>query len=235
MTEIAPGLHSLGQRMGGRVHAFLIVEDEGLTLVDTLFDTDGHRVLEAIAALGRSPRDLKRIVLSHGHRSHLGGVAVLKEASGATVYAHEAEVDIVEGERKAQGVGFKPMRPFLTYLPTYPLQLGLSLGIGTHPPCPVDQPLGEGDRLGPLEVLHAPGHAPGHLAFWWPERRALIAGDAIATWPQFDAGWYAFNLNQVQHRESIHRMAGLEPDVLGVGHGEPLTTNVAERVRSLAT
>ncbi len=235
MTEIAPGIHSLGQRMGGHVHAFLIVEDDGLTLIDTLFDTDGKRVLKAINALGKSPRDLKRIVLTHGHRSHLGGVAALKAVSGATVYAHEAEVDIVEGARKAQGVTLLPMRPFLTNLQTYPLQLGLALGIGKHPPCPVDQPLGGGDRLGSLQVLHAPGHSPGHLAFWWPERRVLFAGDAIATWPAFDAGWYAFNLNERQHRESIHRMADLEPAVLAVGHGEPMTTNVAERVRSLAT
>ena len=234
MTEIAPGLHSLGQRMGGRVHAFLIVENDGLTLIDTLFDTDGHRVLEAITALGRQPQDLKRIVLSHAHRSHLGGLAALKAASGATVYAHQDEADIIAGDRKAQGVGFKPMRPFLTYLPTYPLQLGLTLGIGKHPPCPVDQPLVDGDKVGSLQVLHAPGHSPGHLAFWWPELRALIAGDAIATWPAFDAGWYAFNLNVKQHRDSVHRMAELEPDVLGVGHGDPTTTNVAERVKSLA-
>jgi glyoxylase-like metal-dependent hydrolase (beta-lactamase superfamily II) len=220
--------------MGGRVHAFLIVEDDGLTLIDTLFDSDGHRLLDAIAALGRHPQDLKRIVLSHAHRSHLGGLAALKAASGATVYAHEAEADIIAGERKAQGVGFKPMRPFLTYLPTYPLQLGLTLGIGKHAPCAVDQPLNDGDRLGSLEVIHAPGHSPGHLAFWWPERRALIAGDAIATWPAFDAGWYAFNLNEKQHRESIHLLAELEPDVLGVGHGDPATTDVAERVQELA-
>ncbi len=235
MIEIAPGLHSLGQRLGGRVHAFLIIEDDGLTLIDTLFDTDGHRVLEAITALGRTPQDLKRIVLSHAHRSHLGGLAALKSATGATVYAHEAEADIIAGERKAQGVTLKPMRPFRTYLPTYPLQLGLALGIGKHPPCPVDQPLDDGDRLGSLEVLHAPGHSPGHLAFWWPERRALIAGDAIATWPTFDAGWSAFNLNATQHRASIHRLAELEPDVLGVGHGDPMTTDVAERVKSLAS
>ena len=235
MNEIAPGLHSLGQRMGGRVHAFLIVEDDGLTLIDTMWDTDGHRVLEAIAALGKTPQDLKRIVLTHGHRSHLGGTAALKAASGATVYAHQAEVDIIEGDRKPQGSTLKPMRPFLTWLPTYPIQVGLALGLGTHPPCPVDQPLAEGDRLGSLEVLHAPGHSPGHLGFWWPERRVLIAGDAIATWPTFAAGWPRLNLNHKQQRETIHRMAELEPEVLGVGHGEPITTNVADQVRSLAT
>ena len=65
--------------------------------------------------------------------------------------------------------------------------------------------------MGPLQVLHAPGHSPGHLAFYWPERRLLIAGDAIATWPDFSAGWKAFNLNKSQHAESLSLMAKLDP------------------------
>jgi len=231
--EITQGIHSLAQTMGGHVHAFLLADDTGLTLIDTLFDTDGHRVLEAIGALGRAPQDLKRIVLTHGHRSHIGGLAALKKASGATVYAHEWEEDIIAGERKAQPVTLFPMRPLLTYARVYHLQVGLALGVGQHRACPVDRSLTDGDRVGPLEVLHAPGHSPGHLAFWWPERRALFAGDAIATWPMFDGGWPAFNLNEDQQRASLRRMAELEAKVLAVGHGEPLTEDVAARVRSL--
>jgi len=140
MTEIAPGIHSLGQTMGGHVHAFLLIDDDGLTLIDTLFDTDAHRVLEAIRALGHTSQDLKRIVLTHGHRSHLGGLAALKAASGATIYAHEWEEDIIAGNRKAQPVTLVPMWPLTTYARVYPLQLGLALGIGKHPPCPVDKP-----------------------------------------------------------------------------------------------
>ena len=48
--EIAPGIHSLGQRRGGHVHAFLLDDGDALTLIDTLFDTDAHRVLAAAAA-----------------------------------------------------------------------------------------------------------------------------------------------------------------------------------------
>ena len=63
--EIAPGVYSIGQKKGGRVHAFLIDHGGELTLVDTLFDTDGHRILEQIRRIGRSATDLKNVVLTH--------------------------------------------------------------------------------------------------------------------------------------------------------------------------
>jgi glyoxylase-like metal-dependent hydrolase (beta-lactamase superfamily II) len=83
-------------------------------------------------------------------------------------------------------------------------------------------------------VLHIPGHSPGHLGFHWPERRFLIAGDAIATWPELCPGWQAFTLNERLHARSLRRLAGLEPRVVGVGHGEPVTAAAAERVHELA-
>jgi glyoxylase-like metal-dependent hydrolase (beta-lactamase superfamily II) len=230
VTEIAPGVHSLGHEKGGHVHAFLIDDGSGeLTLVDTLFENDGRLVLEAIDRLGRRASDLKRIALTHGHRSHLGGLAALKRASGAKVYSHEWEADIVAGQRRAQPIGLLPRS-----LRLIPFQIGLRIDRPKHVPCPVDEVLAEGDAFGPLHVLHAAGHSPGHLAFSWPERRFLIAGDAIATWPSLSAGWPGFNLNPVQHRESLRRMAALDVQVVGVGHGDPITKDAADRVHALA-
>jgi glyoxylase-like metal-dependent hydrolase (beta-lactamase superfamily II) len=91
-----------------------------------------------------------------------------------------------------------------------------------------------GDRVGPLEVLHAPGHSPGHLAAYWPERQALFAGDSLATWPTLAPGWPTFNLNERQHRATVRRLADFVPAVVGVGHGEPIRADAAEQVHRLA-
>jgi glyoxylase-like metal-dependent hydrolase (beta-lactamase superfamily II) len=230
VTELAPGVHALGHRAGGRVRAFLIDDGGELTLVDTLFEGDARLVLEAIRRLGRAPSDLKRIGITHAHRSHLGGLAELKRRSGATVYAHPWEGDIVGGERRAQPVTLLPRQS----LRLLPFQIGLRLNRPRHAPCPVDEPLEEGDALGPLQVLHAAGHSPGHLALHWPERNFLIAGDAIATWPELCAGWTAFQLNRTQHAESLRRLAALDAHIVGVGHGDPITEDAADRVHTLA-
>ena len=227
--QIAPGVYSMDQSKGGHVHAFLLDEGTELTLIDTLFDTDARRVIDRIGSIGRSVEDLKHIVLTHAHRSHLGGLATLKRLSGATVYSHAWEADIVAGERTAQPVTPVPMRPLSTYWRVYYLQLGAALGRGKHPPCPVDATLEDGDTVGPVRVLHT----PGHLAFWWPDRKVLFAGDAIATYPVFEPGWYAFTLNPTQHRASLRHMAELDMEVLAVGHGDPVTAGAAERMRSL--
>ena len=237
--EIADGVYSIRQTgrntyPSGYSHAYLL-EDEatGLTLIDTLADTDARLVLEQLRKLGRPVTDLKHIMLTHGHRSHLGGLATLKRLSDATVYSHEWEADIIAGERKPQPVSLRPIPP----LHTYTQRLGLALGIGA-PPCRVDRPsLKDGDKVGPVQVIHTPGHTPGHVVFYWPERQALFTGDNIATWPRLGAGWPSFQLNEGQFRASFRRMAkelDKQVEVIGVAHGEPITRGATEQMRILA-
>jgi len=230
VKELAEGVYGLGHGKGGHVHAFLVDAGGELSLVDTLFEGDARLVVDALRRLGRAPSDLKRIAITHDLRSHLGGLAALRRLCGARVYAHVWEADIVAGERRAQAVSILPQQS----LKLLPFQLGLWLDRPRHVPCPVDAALADGDAFGPFEVLHAPGHSPGHLAFWWPERRFLIAGDGIATWPGLCAGWKAFNLNHAQHKVSLGRLAALDATVVGVGHGDPITTGGKAELEKLA-
>ncbi len=226
--EVITGIHSLGQRQGARVHAYLLEQGSDLILIDTLYDRDAHRILDLLAKLGRSPRDLKHIIMTHAHRSHLGGLAVLKQLSGAPVYAHEWESDLISGDRAAQPVSWRPQPAYRTY----PYQIANNLNLARHPPCEVDCYIHQGDRIGPLEVLATPGHSPGHLAFYWPDRKVLFSGDAIVMWPHFELGWPGFLLNRRQHRASLHKMAELDAEVLCTGHGEPISSGAAARIRT---
>lgn len=228
--EIAPGIFVIGDRSRGYVRAFLVQDGTDLTLVDSLADEHPFAILAAIRRLGRSVTDLKRIWLTHAHFSHLCGAAAIRELSGAKVRSHEWEADIVAGNRKAQRVSIIPKRPFRAY---YPFQLGLALGLGDHPHCPVDEALAEGDEEGGLAVIHTPGHTPGHLSFWSEKHKVLLAGDVIVTWPELAGGWDSFTLNEAQRRDSLRRLAGLRPRVVGVGHGEPITERSAELVDGL--
>jgi glyoxylase-like metal-dependent hydrolase (beta-lactamase superfamily II) len=146
------------------------------------------------------------------------------------VYAHSWEADIVAGDRRAQAVSIVPHQS----IRLIPFQLGLWLDRPRHAPCPVDELLDEGDTIGPLHVMHSPGHSPGHLTFWWPERRFLIAGDGIATWPNLCAGWKVFNLNHVQHKATLARLASFDAITVGVGHGDPITEDAADSLHQLA-
>jgi glyoxylase-like metal-dependent hydrolase (beta-lactamase superfamily II) len=226
---VAPGIYSLSQNKAGRIHSYLLDDGKDLTLIDTLFDADGRVILDLIASIGRSVTDLKHIVHTHAHRSHVGGTAELKRLSGATVYAHEWEADILTGDREAQRVSPWPRLPLRVYY----IQLGLAIGIDGHVPCPVDRTLKDGDHVGPLQVIHTPGHTPGHLCFYWRERRFLHAGDAVVTYPRLAAGWPGLTLNFKQSRDSIGRLAEVGAEVVGVGHGEAIKEAGEKAVRSL--
>lgn len=230
--RIGDGIYSMRQDEGGHVHAFLVDDGDGLTLIDTMYDDDGQFVLAELESIGKRPADIKNIILTHAHKSHLGGLAALKKASGAMVHSHDWEVDIIAGRREATRVSRVPQRP----LAVYKLQLGLALGLGRHQPCEVDHRLKAGDRVGPLEVVETPGHTPGSLSFWWREQRALFAGDVIATWPEVAPGWPGLTLDNDRNLRSVHQLTDFgNAEILCVGHGEPVTEGAATLIKRLVS
>jgi glyoxylase-like metal-dependent hydrolase (beta-lactamase superfamily II) len=231
--QIVPGLYSLGDTSGGWVRAFLVDDGAGLTLIDTLLDRGGKLVLDELAAMGKQPSDIKRIVLTHSHQSHLGGLAGLKKATGARVYSHAWEADIAAGKKKVEvpkGTTLWPQSP----LQIYTLQVAFVLGLGMPPPCDVDENLKDGDHIGPFTVMGAPGHTPGSLALYWPEKRALIAGDIVVTWPEPALGWPQITLDNKQNRESVGKLTDVtSAEILCVGHGETITQGANDVMKDL--
>jgi glyoxylase-like metal-dependent hydrolase (beta-lactamase superfamily II) len=231
--QIVPGLHSLGDTSGGYVRSFLLDDGNGLTLIDTLLDKTGTLVLDELKKLGKKPQDVKRIILTHAHQSHLGGLSALKAATGARVYSHDWEAPIIQGKKKVQ------VPPTTTLVPQKPLkiykyQVAFVLGLRMPSPCDVDENLKDGDHVGPLTVMHAPGHTPGSLAFYWPEKKALIAGDIVSTWPEVALGWPQITLDNKQNRDSVGKLTDMvHAEILCVGHGQPVTSGAAAVMKDL--
>src|SRR3954454_1693175 len=194
----------------GFVNAYLVSEDDGLTLVDTLVPRSAKAVLRAAQGLGAP---IVRIALTHAHGDHIGslddlaaalpGVDVSISARDARLLAKDMTLDPGEPQDKLRG--------------SYP-------GARTRPTRTVEA----GDRLGSLEVVAAPGHTPGHVAFLDVRDRTLYCGDAFSTLggtatsakvnPRFPLPTLA-----TWHRPTALRTArelrSLDPARLAPGHG----------------
>jgi hydroxyacylglutathione hydrolase len=238
--EIYKGVHVIGPRTHGRTkggysRAYLFEDPENrdkLTLIDTLWDEDANTIVRYLDRIGRSPTQIKQIGITHAHRSHLGGVATLHALTGAAVRCHAAEAPIVEGRQRAHAVRFWPLWP-----PTLiPFRIGAKFDIPKHRPCEVDpRYLVHGDRLGPLDVIHTPGHTPGHLVFRYRDTKVFAVGDAVAKWPKFAAGWPGFNLDDCRYRYSLVRLLALDPQVVGPGHGDEIGEDEHEKLVGLVS
>ena len=235
--KIAPGIYEVGAvKRGyfkaGYTKAFIVEYEDGIIVVDTLYDDDAQLILDEISRIGKTPQDIKHILMTHAHRGHMGGMAALKRLSGAPIYAHEWEADIIAGDRAVQAPDIFVPDP----IQTWPIIFfgNLTLRWNKHKGVPVDQLIDEGDKVGPLQVLYTPGHTPGHLAFLWPEQKALFSGDAFVTWPKIDPGWRNTMLNVPQSWETLDRMASLDVELICPGHGTSITKGGSAVMKAVA-
>jgi glyoxylase-like metal-dependent hydrolase (beta-lactamase superfamily II) len=197
-------------------------------LVDTGWDGDAGMILKYLARIGRSPQELTHVVITHAHRSHLGGLKRTVSLSRAIVCSHSAEAPIIAGSVRAHPISYWPPLP----LSLLPFRIISHLPLFNHEPCQVDRTdLEHSSRVGPLEVLYTPGHTTGHLAFRCGS--VIAVGDAIATWPRFAPGWPGFNLDERRYRITLVELVDLEPAVVGPGHGAPIVADTARQVRTL--
>lgn len=219
MRQIVPDVYLIeGLRI---TQVYALISDEGLTLIDAGFPGEADRIAAQLAEGGYVLSDVQGIVVTHGHGDHTGSLAELARRSGARVLAHQDEVPYVEQ------TATMPTGSFAQRLAGW---LG-AVGMFRAEPCRVDQPLQDGDEidaLGGLCVIHVPGHTPGNVALYQPERRLLFCGDTLFNGSPFTGRGglglppRLFSVNASQAAESARKLADLPLDVLCPGHGEPI-------------
>ncbi|HEV3115099.1 MAG TPA: MBL fold metallo-hydrolase [Candidatus Binataceae bacterium] len=99
----------------------------------------------------------------------------------------------------------------------------------------LDDELRAGQKVGPLGVVAVPGKSPGEVALHWPERRILIAGDAVIGNPPGSCGLLRERVldDPARLRNSVRELLALDFDTLLVGDGEPILSGAAGRLRDL--
>jgi glyoxylase-like metal-dependent hydrolase (beta-lactamase superfamily II) len=221
--EIVPGLYRVpGLR---RANAYLVLE-KGLALVDAGMPGDEEAVLKTIKTLDHKPAELAQIIVTHHHHDHCGGLAALKSQTGARILAHAADAPYICGELA------RPLPKHWLLGPLFRLLRMRSHGQGV----PVDGTLQDGDHLallGGATVIHLPGHSPGSIALHFPAEKVLISGDAVIVQngrptppPRF------FSQDPEEAAAVIRRLTALDFEILCPGHGEPITSEAAEHLRT---
>jgi glyoxylase-like metal-dependent hydrolase (beta-lactamase superfamily II) len=218
-TTVTPDLTQLTRLRF--VNAYLVREDDGFTLVDT---TTGGAAGDIVAAAERAGAPIRRIALTHGHSDHAGSLDALKERLGdVEVLIPELDARILAGEHVVDGK----------------LPGGWPKALKTVP----DVRLAAGDRVGSLEVVAAPGHTPGHVAFLDTRDRTLIAGDAFTTYGSVAVPSHFYvrfplaamaTWDKATTLESAATLRALDPAILVAGHGPAVRNPGPAMDRALA-
>jgi glyoxylase-like metal-dependent hydrolase (beta-lactamase superfamily II) len=176
--EVAPGIHRIESVLGPRPFSQYLLRDERSLLFDTgVKETPGDVILPFLDGL---QPDL--VLNSHADVDHYGGNAAIRQAAPRALFlAHELDVRWIESTEAIMHERYGWYAEHgLDYEPDVVAWLRGAIG----PDTPVDVHLcaGERIRLGPrltLEVLHLPGHTPGHIGLWEPVSRSAIVMDAV--------------------------------------------------------
>jgi glyoxylase-like metal-dependent hydrolase (beta-lactamase superfamily II) len=209
----------------GCINSYLLEEENGLTVIDTMMPRGDRKILRAAQKRGLP---ITRILLTHAHVDHIGSLDALHTA------LPDAEVIISARDARlmAKDMSLDPGEPVDKLRGGYP-------GAETKP----DTTIGPGDRVGSLQAIAAPGHTPGQLAFMDSRDGTLFCADAYSTFAGVATAAKPRRLFPLVYMATWHRptaletareLRALEPKRLAPGHGRVVEDPGAEMELAIA-
>jgi len=226
-VQLADGVWRIPLWPADGLNAFLLQGDDGtLTLVDAGTKGSAKKVLAALERLGRRPGDVTPLLLSHAHNDHTGGAAAVQQATGSRVRTHETEAAYVRDGRMPT-----PDRATLGGR----LVARLPRAATGFARVDVDETFADGDVLplaGDIQVVHTPGHTPGHCSFLHRRSGVLLASDAVFNVRGLRWSFKSSCTDVGSSRASAARLGELDFDVAAFAHGAHVSTGARQAVRA---
>ena len=228
--DVAPGIHRVEDAY---VNWYLVEEDGGgraLTIIDCGVPASWGSLQRALGELGRAPADVEAIVVTHAHADHVGFAERARGEWHVPVWLHERDRSLIR-----HPLSYEKEHSPLRHFSVHGLRVGASMirgGVLRTPPVHEVRAFADESELDvpgrPRPVL-TPGHTHGHTAYAFPDRGAVLAGDALATHEPYTDRRGAFLMSGASNADSTLALASLQQiadtgaETVLVGHGPPWT------------
>ncbi len=230
--QIANGLYRVGSDI---VNSYLIVDTDGVTVIDAGLPRYWTLLQAELATAGKSLDDVRALILTHGDTDHIGFAARLHHETGIVAHIHESDVDRARLKVKKPNSGWGPVKvgPTSRFL-WYSVRRG---GLRIRPATEL-QTVADNEVLdvpGSPRIIHTPGHTPGSIAVHVPGVDALFLGDTMTTRNVLTGATgpkpAPFTLQPEQALASLDRIESVDATWLLPGHGPAWDGGVPEAVR----
>jgi hydroxyacylglutathione hydrolase len=220
MERVADGVWLLRGDLRKSMNIYFIEDGDGVVQ----FDAGTKAMTKKARAAGERLGGLKRIVLGHAHADHRGTASRLD----APVYCHAD--DVADAESDASIAPYME----LSQLPIVPVRwlYRFLLPRWDGGPVKIAGTVSEGDEVAGFRVVHFPGHAPGLIGLWRESDRVALVSDVVyfadsarlKALPEGEASvpHPAWAWDHAKAKESVRKLAALEPAVVAAGHEGPL-------------
>lgn len=199
----------------GLYYPVLLHDDENLILVDTGFPSQTELLREAIIGSGFKMEDINKIIFTHQDIDHIGcAKEIIASAPGVEVMAHVVEAPFIDGrEVPVKLASMDKSNPFYAQF---------KAGFDNRR-IAINRTLTDRELLPyceGIEIIHTPGHTPGHICLYIAHDKVLIAGDALNIKDGLLAGanpQHSYNIMEAE--ESITRLQQYDINCVLTYHG----------------
>ncbi|MDQ3004619.1 MAG: MBL fold metallo-hydrolase, partial [Chloroflexota bacterium] len=163
---------------------YVVHYDENHYLIDCGSGTESSHsdLLNGLEQAGLQPSDLTHILLTHAHIDHYGGLSKLKPLTDAKIGCHELDVQTVAHHEASLALTSRRLASFLAETGLAKEETETLLNIyrftkAIYQSVPVEFTYDVMDMRGPFEIIHLPGHCPGHVAIRFDD--IVFCGDMV--------------------------------------------------------